>query len=167
MCIHRHIWVAAFLAPIVCLAGVVLCFLWVMGDVHTTLDDADYTQATAEWGNGLDLPADATHISVWEEVGGFQHLDRYYCFTVNPARIVAVVDEVASLSQKRSKRSITFTKCDVSTVHGNWGGTAEAKPVGWTPDTITMGIYQGSLESYAPRMWADKISGKVYVNVAD
>lgn len=109
------------------------------------------------------LPASVTNIYFLDFAGSHQDLERFVGFSVPPAAIDQVVDDLISANNRKCKRSLTYPRSHLSaaipvTPRGqflpmNW----------WTPSRIKMGYNRGEPTSFSLQIWADTASGAVFV----
>jgi hypothetical protein len=136
-------------------------------DYVTTLVDADFQEAK-KWGGTLILPEDATHISARHFTSGLQTSFLFYRFTIDPARIPAVIESLKK-TDSNEKQHVIYSQYQVNSpgesVHLSHGGEA---PSWWHPETITQGIVaEPNRGSWCMHIAADTASGTVYVYATD
>jgi hypothetical protein len=110
------------------------------------------------------LVSSATNIFFYEQVGGLQYLDRFVRLQVPCSLISNQLEMIVADNNSKLRRSLPYTKKDLSVATIMRPTHSKQKLEWWTPEKIRIGFYLGEIEAYAVQVWVDEETGTIYLH---
>lgn len=111
-----------------------------------------------------ELPSSATNIYFLYFAGGLQDLERFVRFTVSPDTVDHVVEDLIRANNRQFKHSLSYPRSPLSSAPPVSPRPQFLPMTWWTPSDIKTGYYRGAgLTGYSLRIWADTITGTVFI----
>tara|TARA_R110002049_G_scaffold215813_1_gene387269 strand:+ start:98 stop:571 length:474 start_codon:yes stop_codon:yes gene_type:complete len=109
------------------------------------------------------FPASAHSIHYLMQSGGWQDLEAYVRFDVDPRDLDSSVDALVVWNNRQMTRTLTYPRVPLSAADMPTPRRAFLPMPWWDPETIATGYYKGHLDGYALRIIADQARSRIYV----
>lgn len=112
---------------------------------------------------GFPFPASAHSIHYLMLGGGWQDLEAYVRFDVDPQDLDSTVDALVAWNNQQMTRTLTYPRAPLSAADLPTPRREFLPMPWWDPETIATGYSKGHDDSYALRIFADQARSRIYV----